>query len=302
MDKVSQELTTVTSEMALKWLTENRYPRQRALSIYAVDLLAEHMEKGTFRQGTQIAFASVRGKHKMLTNGQHTLQAVIKSGKPQLLSVMHHNVDTMEQVNWLYVQEDRHRRRTVADTFNAFDMLDQMELRTKRQLNSVGSSVRVIMSGFNRCRARIRDEDFLAAMSEYKEAARLYFASINGTENALISPLYRYTTLPIGLVTCRYAVKSVGEEYVTDFWSGVALDDGLKKGDPRKSLLFHFRNDALGTYMTSTKRRVPIRWAIYRVADCWNNWVANEKMDLDPSVSLNRPIHIAGTPYVAPSI
>ena len=157
----------------------------------------------------------------------------------------------------------------------------EMELENKTQLNATGSAVKAIMAGLNRrYRGLIRDEVFVAKMLEFKEAAKLYYLLISEADNDLKHSLYRSSTQAVGLVTCKYGPKNLGLEIVDGFWRGTALDDGLKKGDPRKTLLKHLQYHVLGSHITEipTKQRVSYRYATLWVSQCWNAWAEGRKL------------------------
>ena len=300
-DRISQDLESVRPEQALAWINERSYDKQRRVRQANVDFLASHMLNDTFKVGTQIVFARLKGQGNnryRLINGQHTLRAICKSKTTQLLSIMYHEMDTEDEIKWLYTREDRQRTRNVFDTYNALELLEQMELSTKTQLKSTGTAVKTIMAGFSRPKGLVRDEVFITEMLKYKSAANLYFPLVTGIDNTLRQSFYRSTTLSIALAVCRDAPKVMGLERVESFWTGAAQDDGLCAGDARKTLLYHLRSHILGSQM-SDRKRVPLRYAILWVAECWNAWAEDRSLPLEIAVDdLGGQMHIINTPWV----
>jgi hypothetical protein len=83
--KIESKIVDVAEAREL--LASSVYARQRKLRAAHVQRLARIMNKGEFRQGTPIDLAVV-GKRQYLLNGQHTLNAIIHSGEPQMLLVV----------------------------------------------------------------------------------------------------------------------------------------------------------------------------------------------------------------------
>ena len=79
--------------MATEWLCE-KWGEQRPVRNGYVKKLASDMESGRFNLGPD-AIVRIRGK---LANGQHRLNAVVKSGKAQTFIVMESNDDEMYKI------------------------------------------------------------------------------------------------------------------------------------------------------------------------------------------------------------
>lgn len=102
--QTTAEIVQVTPETAAEWLS-NRWGEQRGVRANHVERLAADMEAGRFRISPD-AILRIKGK---LANGQHRLQAVIKTGKCQSFLVMESNDDE------LYKVIDAGLRRSVSD-------------------------------------------------------------------------------------------------------------------------------------------------------------------------------------------
>lgn len=73
------ELTTVTPEMALNWINENRETANRHLNNTVVAKYASDIANGNWQvNGSSIVFS----KDGKLLDGQHRLHAIVKAGKP----------------------------------------------------------------------------------------------------------------------------------------------------------------------------------------------------------------------------
>lgn len=87
------------------------------------------------------------------------------------------------------------------------------------------------------------------------------------------------------MVTLKYQ-----QEKATGFWSGMAADDGLRKGDPRKSALQYLLRHGIGSGGNS------LAWAgIAGVSLCWNAWFRDETLIQVKAASVSE-IVLLGTP------
>lgn len=98
------DLVKITPETASEWLSE-RWGEQRTVRIGHINRLAADMSAGRFKISPD-AILRIKGK---LANGQHRLEAVVVSGKPQLFLVMESNDEE------LYKVIDAGLRRSVSD-------------------------------------------------------------------------------------------------------------------------------------------------------------------------------------------
>lgn len=133
------ELTEVTPEMAMDWVTQNthnRPVRQRAVDSYCADMLANKWR--LTHQGIGFNW------DKVLGDGQHRLLAIIKSKKTVLMNVTY-NMDPEAFANI-----DGQIVRTVGDQLNLID-----ERPNGRRIASFAMVVRDIESGFDARRTKM---------------------------------------------------------------------------------------------------------------------------------------------------
>lgn len=102
--QVSAEIKKITPEQATEWLSD-RWGEQRAVRGAHVSRLCADMEAGRFKVSPD-AILRVKGK---LANGQHRLEAVVRTGKAQQFLVMESNDEE------LYKVIDAGLRRTASD-------------------------------------------------------------------------------------------------------------------------------------------------------------------------------------------
>jgi hypothetical protein len=102
--QINAQIIKVTPELATEWLSD-RWGEQRSIRQAHVSRLAADMEAGRFKVSPD-AILRVKGK---LANGQHRLEAILRSGKAQQFLVMESNDEE------LYKVIDAGLRRTVGD-------------------------------------------------------------------------------------------------------------------------------------------------------------------------------------------
>jgi hypothetical protein len=151
----------------------------------------------------------------------------------------------------------------------------------------LAAALRVRISDFKRIRTlelqSILDshEMVMAAMREYLAEAEAYFTALAGTANRGL--LYRSQVMAVALETLHYQ-PSGG----FDFWQTTAADDGLRQGDPRKTLLRWLQdNPGHGGTAEPTMRAAALAWNAH--------YQGRDLKVLRPSAMA--AISIAGTPW-----
>lgn len=108
---------TVTPAIAADWLVTyaadfQRQPSKGVISKYAADMAAGRwIDNG----GGPIEIVK-NGAGAWLVNGQHRLYAIVESGKPQSLIVLHHH-GTLDNAKRLYKSYDEQKKRTFSDLY-----------------------------------------------------------------------------------------------------------------------------------------------------------------------------------------
>ena len=284
---ISTQEVTVTPEIAKQWIAEYSFDRQRKLRKYWVSFLAESMRRGTFAPYTTVQFTIGPDGHHVITDGQHRLHAIIESGKSQqFLCVFRHGDPATH-----YTMHDQGKPRGILDTYAALDLPNEFGLVPKN-IRYLGSAAHFIHFGFQESKGRkLQNDDRLAIMGDYADAAVEYFQSILGANQILVDPLRRISTVSVGLVTMRHAP----EKMAWDFWRGIALNDGLKTGDPRKTAMTHLITTATRNTKGNSVTVVDPDYSARYLSNCWNAWAEGRKLT-KTQVKMDR-IRIALTPY-----
>lgn len=305
--KLSSQYVFVTPAMAEWWLNEYRYEFQRRLTASVVDQWVKIIQRGDFMQDKEIKVV-LYDKHRYLVNGQHRLNAVVKSGVGQYFNVTTVTVDTPEDLAAIYNTDDMNKPRSFDDVVRT-RQLPELTGLTRSQLIKVQPCVSFIANGFIRKGTTNRQDYHLIAdeiVKTYALPAESYFDAVNDGSSKRYS-LTRTSVLSVGIMTFLQSAKRIpgGEQSVIDFWRGLAADDGLRRGDPRKVALEHIVTTQMpaGTSGQHGKETVSAEYQARYVANCFNKWVEGKTYsDVrgKPSTNIHdpfAPIKIAGTDF-----
>jgi hypothetical protein len=158
----------------------------------------------------------------------------------------------------------------------------------KEQVATLLRSVQFLITGFrkasDRQAAAIQSHVMRNQVADdwYPYAER-YFALTEQAPGNGKAALRRQSVAAVALCTLKHQPERAAE-----FWHGLAMDDGLRRTDPRKSLLEKLRS---GDGARS------IVFLMHAVATAWNAFLAGRKMK-EVRVQRDKPFRIAGTPLI----
>jgi hypothetical protein len=301
-EKHSVSLVMVTPDMARMWLSGRPYKGQRPLRPYHVKFLAEEMRRGHFRPTAEVAFAVEDGRH-YLVNGNHTLHAIALCEIPQLVIVMEYQSQGEEDTAFTYGAIDTNVSRTINDLFSAINLKDEVAF-TATQLNFVGAAVKFINSKFRHRPIgleRTHYDDYLRLIREYAPSAHEYIDMVAGLPQEVSKPCFRAATLSVALVTIRFSAQVLGRDRVSDFWKGVAFDDGIQSNDPRKAVHRHLLTVGMSGGGSGYKRRSATQsspsHSARTIASCFNAFVERRSLTKTLVMDASAPIKILGSPF-----
>ncbi len=263
-----------TPDGARELLRLNTFGRQRTFRVAYAEFLANEMRLGRFLPGEVVRF--VRGERgaDVMVDGQHRLEGIVKAGKPQLILIMYYEGLTEQEMAEYYSRIDVGEIRKRPDRIKALGLKDQIDL-TETNTRLVSRAMAVILAGMTgRGGGRQSAEDIAAKALDYSDGIHEWLECTTGAPEEMHRPLQRAVTVAAGIVTFQDGPSHVGAEMVTDFWTGVIFDDGLRTGDPRKTLHKDMvavteRHAGGGGLISGTEM-------LWRIAKCWNAWLAGE--------------------------
>ncbi len=221
------------------------FHRQREIVKLQVSILAKLMTTGRWLARDKIDFALLSGR-LILVNGHHRGRAQVKAGVDILWTIIIHPCKTMDEVAILYHSFDTNtRKRTARNVVNAVGMSEIYGI-TKTMASSLYNAAPIIATRFFQTPRGSEEFHFeynlvdrrLAVCEDFKEEAAEYGELLNFSGNKRLKQKLRSAgVVAVALVTLKHC-----RDQAFDFWGGLADDDGLYRGDPRKALLVDFDN------------------------------------------------------------
>lgn len=278
----------ITPELAARIANECYYEPQdhRGNSESHIDLLANEMKHGRFSGGTQIHFGRV-GDNYFLLDGNHRVRAVARSGKSVEFTLLVDEVPNKKALGPLYWRHDFiQRKRQMVLAAQVSGGINLTQAHTAAALAAIG----IIATGFTRGTANnsvlniMKSPDArLEAFRPWQRHAEQYFGAVSTAPKSFGGRLKRAGYVAVGMATFKYQPEKAAQ-----FWGGVAADDGLRKGDPRKALIRHMTEVTLrgGSAYSSE--------GFVAAALCWNAFYENRQLSVLKLGAAN--FYIAGTP------
>lgn len=275
------------SQMAMI-LRECSYERQRRISADHVSVLTDIMKRGAWVERGGIDFARLDGR-LILVNGHHRGHAQVKSGRTLDWTICIHDCRSVGEVESLYYAFDTNvRKRTAEQILHGSGFAEEQGI-SAIMAKAVFSAVPFIAAKFSTSKS---DQDFhtnrimdrrLSVAASFTPQARAYEACVAGASGVVRRKLFNGGLAAVALVTLKHQ-----PEKATVFWSGVAQNDGLRRGDPRHTLV----SDLLTRGMNNG-----LAHAVYASpALAWNAFYEGRQIKIVKVIDVPR-VRIFGTPY-----
>lgn len=280
--------TPAQANMVLKWC---RYERQRdeTKAKGHIATLAEDMRRGNWLPKSQLDFARLNSR-LILVNGHHRMRAQVEAHADILWNIAIHDCASDGEVRSLYYRFDTNlRKRSAANIIGGIGLAEDTGLR-KEIAAALWHSAQVIHDGmiFRRYspsgskRAMLADER-VAVCRQYADEAKTMERLIALAPTHIRRKLKTISVFSVAMVTLKAEPATASE-----FWKGLAEDDGLTKGDPRKSLLVDMQS--------RTARNGLIAAPMMAAARAWNAYRAGK--NVGHIKVTGHPVPIDGTGYV----
>lgn len=288
---VREGFVTFTPAQAATVLRECRYERQRneTKAKAHINALAEQMRRGLWLPKTQIDFACLGGR-MILVNGHHRMHAQIASAVNIVWSVVVHDCATEAEVAGLYWKFDTTlRKRSAENILDGIGFADAVGL-SRTAAKSLWDAVPIISLGLKFYRYQADGANSGSMLPDERQEIARGYAEEARNANALLAlapPLVRRRMF----VASRFAVMIVTLRHVPDtadtFWRGFCEDDGLAKGDPRKTLLHDMQTRPLNPGMQAQH--------MMAIARAWNAYFDGRQMT--HLKVTGHAVPVAGTPF-----
>lgn len=287
LSRVNDATITITPHLAKRIIEESNWEGQRAAVSWHIDLLAGAMNRGQWRDGEQISFAKC-GDKLHLVNGQHRMKAVIQSDMAQKFQIKIHHAATLADVGAIYYTYDvTTRKRSTSDIIGASDLEQQTGL-DKPYIKKIYDAAGLLSNGlvqpnYHNDPLKASDPNYkMGIVVEWAREAKIYRDIIKNADQKISQKLRNAGVMAVAFYTIRYQ-----PEIASEFWSGVANNDGLRKGDPRHTYVSDLmtRNMNAGTQLQR----------VSAPASAWNAYIEGRQLKII-KVYADHDFRLAGTP------
>jgi hypothetical protein len=277
--RVRTYMRTIGPEEAAQMLADWAFPEQRILRPAVVSYYADEMEAGRFDDSSTLRLAWF-GVRYFLIDGQHRLNAVVRTKLAWSFTITEIACESMEEVRQAFIRTDIGLKRTIHDAVRMAH-LDE-------ELGTSAHNAKCVMSGMSlllsrNARSGAHREDLLLAAREWKPEIKAYLAAAEHPSMLLKGRLVASPVLFVGLITVRFQ-----REKAVEFWSAVAQNSGLVKDQPEAKLV-----EFLGSVIRIETRDDDI---IRRIAVCWNAAYEKKTISRIQVGNPKRSIELRGTP------
>lgn len=285
----------ITPETADRILKDAAWEGQRRASRETVKHYAAQMKEGQWIPGGQIRVAVLDGK-PYIVNGQHRLLGVVESQTTQEFTLVFDRVSDYESLAMLYSAEDRGRSRRQRDRLTAFAVHAEIGVSIE-QSGDLLAAASFLSVGFSGRKAVFATTREIALIREYADAFDKYLACRSGGARYMYNPMKRRAVAGVALVTLSESTTTIGEDRVADFWRGIAEDNGLLRGDPRKLAAVHIQQTNVQGSGVTRSAQVSAPYQARYVANCFNAWAEGRTLTTTKVPDANAPIRIVGSRF-----
>ncbi len=276
---------------AKKILDELNFPGQRKIDSRRVFAHVHAIVKGDWMESYPIHFAALPDGRIWLVDGQHRLTAISSQQAPTPVSVRIVSVGSEKEARTFYVGFDGAGSvRTNVQILDAIGIGEALGL-TNRTTRAVYEAAPLLLNGLEPiCGAKAQKEHAmihmqssrLAVVNEWAKQAKQYEDITKAAGKGLYEALKRTGPTAVGLYTLRHQPARAIE-----FWTGVANNDGLRRGDARHTLI--------GDLMTRDVTNGAVRQRVQQSVLAWNAYCQGRDLKIIKCI-VGAEIVVWGTP------
>lgn len=238
---VREGLVTFNPAQANTVLRECRYERQRdeTRAKTHINALAEQMRRGLWLPKTQIDFARTPDGKLILANGHHRMHAQIAAAVNILWNIVIHDCRDDAEVAALYWKFDTTlRKRSSSNILEGIGFAEGIGV-SRATARALWGAVPILNLGLKMYRYQTAETVGALLPDDRQQIAAEYASEASIAESLLrLAPaVVRKRMLVASRFAIMIAILRHQPERGANFWRGFCEDDGLAKGDPRKTLL-----------------------------------------------------------------
>lgn len=291
ISKSKEGQLTLSPGTAKRILEELNFPGQRPINSARVYGKKLAIITGDWVGSFPVDFAALPDGRIWLLDGQHRLTAISEQDTPVFITLRLIEVDSEKDAKKLYAGYDLTESvRTTRQIIDAVGIAKEVGI-TERLARSVFEASAILLNNMEpitgSANVRKRPEIFakqkrLEAISEWAKEAKEFELLVNSAAPALKAKIKTSGPLSVAIYTLRHQPARARE-----FWSGLAKNDGLRRGDPRATLIQDYLTRSVGT--GSNRQRVQ------QTTLAWNAFCEGRDLKIIKCIE-DSPIVIWGTP------
>jgi hypothetical protein len=289
--KASDGVVKMAPGTAKRILDELNFSGQRTLDSRRVYGHAHAIVKGDWIESYPIHFASLPDGQIWLVDGQHRLAAISEQSSPVSITMRIVDMDSEKEARSFYAGFDgKGSVRTNVQILDAVGIAGELGL-TNRMARAVYEAAPLLMNGMEPLAGTISvrakpdiylQSNRLAIVNEWAKQAQEYELITKKAGKGLFEKLKKTGPVAVALYTLRHQPSRAKE-----FWSGLANNDGLRRGDPRHTLIQDFNVRDVGTGS--------VRQRVQQSALAWNAFFEGRDLKIIKCVT-GAQISLSGTP------
>lgn len=279
---------------AKRILDELNFPGQRPIYSSRVYGKSLAIITGDWMESFPIDFAALHDGRIWLLDGQHRLTAISQQDAPVPITIRLIEVDSEKEAKRLYAGYDQSDSvRTTKQILDAIGIAKEAGI-SERLSRSIYESAPILLNNMEpivgSTNVRMHPEVFakqkrLEAICAWAKEAKEFEQIVEPAAAALKARIKTQGPLAVGLYTLRHQPARARE-----FWGGMAKNDGLRRADPRSTLI--------QDYMTRVANNGSIRQKVQQTTLAWNAFCEGRDLKIIKCIE-GAQIVIWGTPVKA---
>ena len=276
---------------AKRILDELNFPGQRTIDSRRVYGHSHAIVKGDWIESYPIHFAALPDGRIWLVDGQHRLTAIADALAPVSVTIRIVEMETEKEARNFYAGFDgKGSVRTNVQILDAVGIADALGL-SQRMTRAVYEAAPLLMNGLEPLTGSVNmkknpsmylQSNRLALVTGWAKQATEYDAITKKSGKGLYEKLRKTGPVAVALYTLRHQPARAKE-----FWSGLANNDGLRRGDPRNTLIQDFATRDIGSGS--------VRQRVQQSVLAWNAFCEGRDLKIIKCIT-GAPIIVWGTP------
>jgi hypothetical protein len=283
-------IVKIAPGIAKRILEETNFEGQRPIRQARVNDHLGRLEAGRWQPSFAISFAALPDGTLILVDGQHRLSAIIEFDAPAPVRVLLHEVASEEDARSLYIGFDASVSvRTTGEVLDAVQLGGSLNIK-KNVRNAIYRALVLLNNNFEHARSNMLTSAMTTGqdirINQFKDwepqAVRwneIYSVADRSHSRSLLTA----GATAVGLYTLKHQPAKAYE-----FWRGIAANDGLKKLDPRHTLIQDFHTRVLNAGSARQSVQAPVL--------AWNAFYEGRTLKIIKCIE-GAEIRIAGTPF-----